>query len=290
MAVHATWDIAHDIATLLSYQFMVNALRAGTVVAVVAGAVGYVMVLRRQTFAGHTLALVGFPGAAGAVWLGLAPSLGYYVACVLAALVLAAVPVGRGPASGGRVDESAAIGMVQAFALATGFLFISLYNGLLNGPNDLLFGTILGVSDRQVVGLLVAGGIALLALVILGRPLLFASVDADVARARGVPVRLVGGAFLVLLGVVAAGTSQVTGSLLVLALLVAPAATAAQLTARPVVGMLIAIGVAVAVTWVGECVAFYSPYPVGFWVTTFAFAAYLAARGVAALALRRGAR
>ena len=116
MAVHATWDIAHDIATLLSYQFMVNALRAGTVVAVVAGAVGYVMVLRRQTFAGHTLALVGFPGAAGAVWLGLAPSLGYYAACVLAALVLAAVPAGRGPASGGRVDESATIGMVQAFA------------------------------------------------------------------------------------------------------------------------------------------------------------------------------
>ena len=281
MAVHATWDVAHDVYLLFTYHFMVNALRAGTIVAVVAGIVGYLMVVRQQSFAGHTLALVGFPGAAGAVWLGFAASAGFYVFCIAAALVIAFVPGGGSLRSGSRGDESAAIGVVQAFALATGFLFISLYHGFLTGPNDLLFGTIIGVSNGQVVGLLVAGGVVLVGLALLGRPLLFATVDADVARARGVPVRVIGAAFLVLLGIVAAGTSQVTGSLLVFALLVAPAAAASQLTSRPGLGMALSAGLAVVVTWVGEAVAFYSPYPVGFWVTTFAFATYVIARGVA---------
>ncbi len=118
---------------------------------------------------------------------------------------------------------------------------------------------------------------SLAALATLGRPLLFVSVDPAVAGARGVPVRLVNAGFLVLLGVAAAGTSQVTGSLLVFALLVAPAATAARLTARPLAGLLLSVGLALVVTWVGEGIAFFSPYPIGFWVTTLAFAAFLLA-------------
>ncbi len=279
MSTELTWNLVDDVRQLLSFHFMLNALRAGTIVAVVAGAIGYFMVLRRQAFAGHTLALIGFPGAAAATWLGISTGFGYFGFCIAAALVIAALPgAGRATATLGRSgEESAVIGTVQAFALACGFLFVSLYKGFLNGLNSLLFGTITGVTDRQVIVLLVAGGGCLAVLAALGRPLLFTSIDPDVARARGVPVRLVGTAFLVLLAIAAAGTSQVTGSLLVFSLLVAPAATASRLTARPALGLALSIGLALLVTWIGEGIAFFSPYPIGFWVTSLAFGAYLLA-------------
>ena len=288
-----SWNVVDDVQQLLSFHFMLNALRAGTIVAVVAGAIGYFMVLRRQAFAGHTLALIGFPGAAGAIWLGISAAFGYFGMCIAGALVIAALPGGgRATAgssgAGGAGEESAVVGTVQAFALACGFLFVSLYKGFLNGLNSLLFGTITGVTDDQVVVLLVAGAACLAVLVALGRPLLFASVDPDVARARGVPVRLLSASFLVLLAIAAAGTSQVTGSLLVFALLVAPAATASRLTARPAAGLALSIAIALLVTWVGEGIAFFSPYPIGFWVTTLAFGAFLLASAYRAAVDRFG--
>ena len=277
MDVHLSWNVVNDVRQLLEFHFMVNALRAGTIVAVVAGAIGYVMVLRRQSFAGHTLALLGFPGAAGAVWLGLDASVGFFGFCVAAAVLLGLAP------DSGSGQQGAAIGIVQSFGLACGLLFVSLYHGFLSGLNNLLFGTIVGVTDRQVLVLLVAGVVALVALAALGRPLLFASIDEAAARSRGVPTRLVGIAFLVLLGVAAAGASQVTGSLLVFALLVAPAATAVRLTARPVVGLVLSVAIALVVTWFGEGAAYFSPYPIGFWVTTFAFGLFLVATGYRAV-------
>src|SRR4051794_8760027 len=281
MPVHASWNLIVDIRQMLEFHFMVNALRAGTIVAVVAGAIGYVMVLRRQAFAGHTLAIIGFPGAAGATWLGIDPSFGFFGFCIAAAALLGLLPSGRQPNAGlgGFGEQSAVIGIVQSFGLACGLLFVSLYHGFLSGLNNLLFGTIVGVTDRQVLVLLVAGAVALTALVVMGRPLLFTSIDEAAARSRGVPTRLVGTAFLVLLGIAAAGASQVTGSLLVFALLVAPAATAVRLTARPVVGLALSITIALVVTWLGEGAAFFSPYPIGFWVTTFAFGLFLLANG-----------
>ena len=287
-----SWNLIADVREILSFHFMVNAIRAGTIVAVVAGAIGYLMVLRRQSFAGHTLAVIGFPGAAGATWLGLGAGLGYFGFCIAGALVIAALPAsgGTGTAFGGYGEESAGIGTVQALALACGFLFVSLYKGFLSGLNGLLFGTITGVSDAQVLVLLLAGAGCLVALAALGRPLLFASIDPAVAAARGVPVRALGAGFLVLLGIAAAGTSQVTGSLLVFALLVTPAAIALRLTARPAAGLALSIGVALAVTWIGEGIAFFSPYPIGFWVTTLAFAAYLLATAYRTTTDRLGPR
>jgi zinc/manganese transport system permease protein len=259
---------------------MVNAFWAGTVVAVVAAAVGWLMVLRRASFAGHTLALVSFPGAAGAVWLGISVTAGYFAASIAAALVIAMVP----PASrGGTSRESAVIGTVQAFALACGVLFVSLYGGLLDSVTGLLFGTFLGISDSQVVTLLIVGAAVLAVLVAIARPLFFASVDPDVASARGVPVRLLGVVFLVLLGTTAAEVSQITGVLLVFALLVMPAAAAQQLTARPVWSLALTVVLGLMVTWAGLAAAYFSRYPVGFYVTTFGFAVYgLAAAGRAA--------
>jgi zinc/manganese transport system permease protein len=292
MSAGLSWNLIDDVRQMLAFHFMVNALRAGTIVAVVAGAVGYFMVLRRQSFAGHTLAVIGFPGAAGATWLGISPVFGFFGFCIAGALVIAALPGGgrAGSGLGGYGEESAVIGTVQAFALACGFLFVSLYKGFLSGLNNLLFGTIIGVSDDQVVTLMIAGFICLAALALLARPLLFSSVDPAVARARGVPVRRVAASFLILLGVAAAGTSQVTGSLLVFALLVAPAATAARLTARPALGLTLSVVIALAVTWVGEGIAFFSPYPIGFWVSSLAFAAFLLASAYRAAADRYGRR
>ncbi|HTZ44317.1 MAG TPA: metal ABC transporter permease [Jatrophihabitans sp.] len=291
MSTGLSWNLVEDLRQLLSFHFMLNAMRAGTIVAVVSGAAGYFMVLRRQAFAGHTLAVVGFPGAAAAAWLGVNAGFGYFGACLVAALIIAVLPgggraAGTSPAAAG--EESAAIGTLQGFALACGFLFVSLYHGFLSGLTSLLFGSITGITDDQVLVLLVAGVLILAALAVIGRPLLFASVDAEVARARGVPVRLLSAAYLVLLGVAVAGTSQVTGSLLVFALLVAPAATASRLTARPGRGLLLSVGIALLVTWLGEGIAFFSPYQIGFWVTTLAFAAFVLASGYRALADRRG--
>ncbi|WP_375491308.1 metal ABC transporter permease [uncultured Jatrophihabitans sp.] len=284
MSTGLGWNVVDDARQLLAFHFMLNALRAGTIVAVVSGAIGYFMVLRRQSFVGHTLAVIGFPGAAAATYLGLATPLGYFGFCVAGALVIAALPAGGRASAGGFAGESAAVGTVQGFALACGFLFVSLYKGFLSGLNNLLFGSIVGVTDGQVVTLFVAGALCLAVLAVIGRRLLFASIDPDVARARGVPVRLLSAMFLVVLGVAAAGTSQVTGSLLVFALLVAPAATAARLTARPLTGLVLSVLIAVAVTWAGEGVAFFSSYPIGFWVTTFAFGLFVLAGGYRAVA------
>src|SRR4051812_31417189 len=147
---------------MLSYPFMVNAFRAGTCVALVAGVAGWFMVLRKQTFAGHTLAVVAFPGAAGATLIGVSASYGYFAACMAAAAVIGL----GGQAAPGRAfsAESAVIGTVQAFALACGLLFVSLYQGFLSGVNGLLFGSFLGITDAQVIGLAV---IALAVLAIL---------------------------------------------------------------------------------------------------------------------------
>jgi zinc/manganese transport system permease protein len=272
-----TWNLSRDLQQMFAFHFMVNAFRAGTVVAVVAAAVGWLMVLRRASFAGHTLAVVSFPGAAGAVWLGISVTAGYFAASIAAALVIAMAP----PASrGGTSRESAVIGTVQAFALACGVLFVSLYGGLLDSVTGLLFGTFLGIADAQVITLLIVGAGVLAVLAAIARPLFFASVDPDVASARGVPVRLLGVVFLVLLGSTAAEVSQITGALLVFALLVMPAAAAQQLTARPVWSLVLAVVLGLVVTWAGLAAAYFSSYPVGFYVTTFGFAAYgLAAAG-----------
>lgn len=273
-----SWDLIADLRELWSFPFMVNAFRAGTIVAVAAAVMGWFMVLRRQTFAGHTLAVAGFPGAAGATLLGVSASYGYFAFCVAAALVIAAIPRGG---QGEFAHESAVTGTVQAFALACGFLFIALYKGFLNGVNALLFGTFLGITTTQVVVLAGVSAVVLAATAVLGRPLLFTSIDPAVARALGVPVRAVSVVFLVLLGAAVAEASQITGTLLVFALLVMPAATAQALTARPRLSLLLSILIAVAVTWLGLGIAYYSVYPIGFFVTTIAFVLYVSAQTLA---------
>jgi zinc/manganese transport system permease protein len=278
-----SWNIVDDLRQLFSYAFMVNALEAGTIVAVMAGVTGWFMVLRRQTFAGHTLSVIAFPGAAAATLAGLPIAVGYFGFCGVGALALAGIAGSRRSLS----SESAAIGALQALALALGFLFVSLYHGVLNGLDSLLFGTFLGITTSQVATLLVVATATVVLIAAVGRPLLYASVDADVAQAAGVPVRLLGYGFLLVLGLGVAATSQITGALLVFALLVTPAATAHQITSRPIVGVALSVALALAVTWLGLALAFFSIYPVGFYITSLAFGAYVVARTARALAGRR---
>jgi zinc/manganese transport system permease protein len=284
--VSFSWNLLADIRTMWAYPFMVSAFRAGTVVAVVSGVMGWFMVLRRQTFAGHTLALSAFPGAAGATLIGISSVYGYYGFCIGAAAVISLAArqgrPGRGPGAS-RVSESALTGIVQAFTLACGLLFVALYQGFLNGTTALLFGSFLGITNGQVM-VLAGSGLAVLAvLAVIGRPLLFASVDPDMATASGVPVRALSVVFLVLLGAAVAETAQITGALLVFALLVMPAAAAQRLTSRPATSLLLAVAIGIVVTWTGLTAAFFSPYPIGFYVTSIAFAVYLAAQAVPAL-------
>lgn len=270
------WNPVLDIQEMWSLPSMVNAYRAGTIIAVTAGIVGWFMVLRRQTFAGHTVALAGFPGAAGAVLLGVGASYGYFGFCIGAALVIAAA---ARSGTGGMSHESALTGVVQAFALACGMLFVSLSKTFLNGVNSLLFGSFLGVTSGDVATLGIAAALVLGAMAAIGRPLLFASADPAVAAARGVPVRALGAVFLVLLGATAAEVSQITGSLLVFALLVMPAATAQKVTARPALGLALTVVIGALVTWFGLALAYFivPSYPIGFYVTTLAFVLYIAA-------------
>lgn len=269
-----TWNLVRDVQEMWSLPSMVNAYRAGTIIAVTAGVVGWFMVLRRQSFAGHTISVAGFPGAAGAILLGVASAYGYFVFCIAAALAIA---YGTRPGSRAAAHESALTGVVQAFALACGMLFVSLYGGFLSTVESLLFGSILGITDGDVIVLAAVAVIVLAAMAVIGRPLLFASVDPDVARARGVPARLLGAVFLVLLGATTAQVSQITGSLLIFALLVMPAATAQIITARPGLSLLLTVLIGLLVSWVGFAFAFFTVYPIGFYITSFAFAAYVLA-------------
>jgi zinc/manganese transport system permease protein len=198
---------------------------------------------------------------------------GYFGACVLAALAIGLLPPTVG--GSGRSEESAVIGTVQAFLLAAGFLFVSLYRGFLGGIDALLFGSFLGISAGRVVVVAAVSVGCLLALGLIGRPLLFASVDPGVAAARGIPVRLLSALMLLVLGLAAAEISQITGALLVFALLVMPAAAAQQLTARPGPGLALAAGLGVAIVWLSLVIAYYAPYPVGFFTTSVGLVVYL---------------
>src|SRR5947209_10727059 len=219
MTITLSPDPIADLQALLSYPFMVNALEAGTIVAVLGAVVGWYMVLRRQAFAGHTLSVMAFPGAAGAALAGLPTALGYYVACGGAALFMRRARGSR--IRRGYGTETATIATVQAVGLAAGYLFLSLNDSVLGGTETLLFGTFLGISQSQVLVLALVALAALVLVAMAARPLLLETIDPEAAMARGLPVGALDTGFLLVLAAAVAATSQITGALLVFALLVA---------------------------------------------------------------------
>ena len=271
----ASWDLLADLQMLLQFHFMQNAFVAGTLVALLAGVAGYFVVLRGQSFVAHMLSQVGFPGAAAGVLVHVSPVLGLIAFCITAALGIGWMA--RNLDAGHRA-ESAAVGSILAFSLGLGLLFFRLYAGSAQGIYSFLFGTIVGISDRDVQLTLVVAVLCVGALAVIGRPLIFASVDPDVAEARGVPVRALSIAFLVVLALSVAVTVQIVGTLLIFALLVAPGASALLLSARPGRALALSVLLSLAFTWLGLAFAYFTDLPVGFFITSLAFAAYLTVR------------
>lgn len=287
MNPHLSIDPTSDLHQMWAYPFMVNALEAGTIVAVMAALTGWFMVLRRQTFAGHTLSVTSLPGGSAAALAGLPLSLGYFCFCGLGAVVIAASS--RRSDRRDLAQESAVVGSVQAGALAIGFLFLSLYGGILENLEELLFGSFLGITSTQVLVLAATTGTIVLFFLVAGRPLLYASIDELAAGSRGVPVRALHVAFLLVLGLAVGATAQITGALLVFALLVAPAATAQQLTARIPVSVALTLLFGLTTVWIGLTLAYFGNHSVGFYIATIAFSLYAVCR-VGRLAVRRMAR
>jgi zinc/manganese transport system permease protein len=265
------FNILSDLQQILGYQFMQHAFEAGTIVAVIAGITGYFVVLRRSAFTAHAFSEMGFAGAAGAVLLGLPPIVGLLLGSTTGGLAIAVL--GRR-----ATNRDTQIGIVLAFALGLGLLFISLYTGYATAAYSILFGEILGISYDSVLLTLVAGVAILGGIAIVYRPLLFASLDEDVAEAKGVPMLFLGMVFLVLVAVAVSFAVQVTGVLLIFSLMVTPAATAQYLARRPQRAILISVVIALMVTWSGLFISFYEPYPVSFFITGIVFALYLMVR------------
>ncbi len=271
-----SWNLLADIQILFHYHFMQNAYLAGTLVALAAGMIGYFMVLRDQSFAGHSLANVGFAGATGASLFGITPVVGLFIAGLLAAVGIQTLNV----AARQNRQSDIAVGAVFTASLALGFLFIHLSKAeYAANVYNVLFGNVLGISDADVSVIAWSTLLLMSVLAIIARPLFFASIDPDVAAAHGVPVRALAFGYLVLLALEVAVAVQVVGVLLIFALLVTPAAIAQYVTTRPVVAVLVAIAFALIFTWSGLAAGYVSPYPVGFFITTFAFGTYVLVRG-----------
>jgi zinc/manganese transport system permease protein len=273
------WNIVTDLRDMWQWAFMRQAFEAGSIIAVVAGIVGYFVILRRSAFATHALGHVGFSGAAGAVLLGVNPVYG---------LLLFTMGGGSGMALLGRraATRDIEIGTVLAFMLGLGLVFLSLYNGNASEVVSILFGDIEGVSAAGVLLTLEAGIIVLAVLALIYRPLLFSSLDEDVAEAKGLPMLALNLGFMLLLAVAISFAVQVVGVLLIFALMVTPAATAVQLTKRPLYALIVSVAVALFSIWAGLFIAWYEQYPPSFFIVTLSFALYVAVRGSFALSRR----
>jgi zinc/manganese transport system permease protein len=264
-------NILNVLEQPFQYLFMQHAFEAGTLVAIIAGIVGYFVVLRRSSFAAHSLSHIGFAGAAGAVLVGISPVFGLLLFTSVGGIGMTAL----GPRASHRDVQ---IGTVLAFMLGLGVLFISLYTGYATEAYSILFGEILGISSSDVLITAIAGLVILLAISVVYRPLLFSSLDEDVAEAKGLPMHRLGVIFMLLVALATSIAVQVVGVLLIFSLMVTPAAIAQRLAKRPWRAILTSVIIALAATWLGLFVAFYEPYPVSFFITTIVFILYLLVR------------
>ena len=274
-----TLNLWQDVTNILCYGFMRQALLAGTILSIITGLVGFFVVIRHQAFAGESLSDVAFTGALGGAAFGFNPLLALIGTTVLVALAMG----GFGERLRGR---DVAIGTVLAWVLGLGVLFLSLFTTNASGTGTgfsgvtVLFGNILGISTEQTTTIAIISGVCMLVLLYIARPLLFASLDPDVAAAQGVPVRLLGLGFMVLLAVTVSVATMAVGALLVFALLLLPAATAYQLTTRPGVALALSAGLALALTWLGIAIGFYTGYPSSVCISLASFVSYILIIGI----------
>ena len=264
---------------MLAYDFMRTAFAAGGVVALLSGVVGYFLVLRGQTFAGHALSHVGFTGATGAVLFGLSPLAGLVGFTVLAGF-------GMGFLGERIAARDVAIGMMLSLALGLGLLFLHFYTAYATQATALLFGNVLGVSRSALLSLAVLSVLSLAALACIARPLLFASLQPELAEAKGVPMRFLSVAFLMIVGVAVAECAQVVGVLLVFTLMVGPASAAQNMVRRLGPGLALAAALALGETWAGIVLSWQTNWPASFWITLLSGLVFLGSVAFASAARR----
>lgn len=270
-----SWNLVADAQQMLAVDFMRAAFLSGSVIAVTCGLVGYYVLLRRLIFASDALSHVGFAGAMAAAFLGWNPFVGLFGGSII-------VGIGMGqPGRSNARSRDVAIGTVLAWILGLGALFLGLYlahpaaNTNIAVGVGVLFGSIFGVDAQTALVISVVGAATSIVLLAMARPLLFASLDPEVARARGLPVRLLDALFLTLLAVTVAEAVPAVGALLVFALIVTPAASARRLATRPYVALFLSAALALVITWVGLTMAFYLSYPMSFDISALGFVVYV---------------
>jgi zinc/manganese transport system permease protein len=270
----------------LYFPLLQNTLLAGSIIAIVAALMGYFLIMRGLTFAGHALPYVGFAGAAGAVLLGIDPVFGLF------AFTLAG-GVGIGFLGKEAHARDITIGILMTFALGLGLMFFALYSGYAELVYSYLFGTILGISQQDVLVTAVCSLIAVAALIVMFRPLLFSTMDPIVASSRGIPVYALSIIFMALVAIAVAMSIQIVGTLLVFTLLVGPAATAIRIANRPLWAIILAVFLGLLYTWLGiflAVVLFNGTLPVSFFIATISFSVYLPIRLLSPLWIGRGIR
>jgi zinc/manganese transport system permease protein len=256
----------------LGYDFVRNALMAGSLAAVLGAVVGYFVIVRNVAFAAHALSHIGFTGAAAAALFGLYPLQGMLLFTVGAGAFMGT--------TGDKLNRSdMAIGMVLSVSLGLGVLFLSLYRGYAGQAQAILFGDILGVSLPQVVEMAVLSVVSLAALAIFSRRLLFASTQPALAEARGLSLTTLSIAFMVILAVSVSLASQVVGVLLTFTLVIAPAGITLRLCHTFWTGLIVAVCLSLAAVWSGILLACVTNLPVTFWITALFFVIYLVVEG-----------
>jgi zinc/manganese transport system permease protein len=256
------------LANYLGYEFVQNALVAGTLAAILGAIVGYFVIVRSAGFAAHALAHIGFAGAAGAALLGLSSLEGML-------LLTVASGVAMGAAGDKLQSKDLAIGMVLSMALGLGMLFLSLYSSFAGQAKAILFGSPFGVSRGQIEEMVLLSLLSLIALAIFSRRLLFASTQPRLAEARGLSLRGLSMAFMAVLAVSVTLASQIVGILLVFTLVIAPAGIALRLCRSFWSGILISVALGVTAVWIGILLDCVTGYPATFWITALFFILYL---------------
>jgi zinc/manganese transport system permease protein len=275
----------HDVVNFSDYGELLplvrNSLIAGVVLGVLGGVVGVVVMARDLPFAVHGISELSFAGASGALLFGAGVSSGAFVGSLLAALLLGVLGLRAR-------DRNSVIGVIMPFGLGLGILFLALYHGRAANKFGLLTGQIVAVDTTGLRTLAITAVLVLAVLAAIWRPLMFASLDEEVAAARGVPVRLLGPLFMVLLGCAVAVSVQIVGALLVLALLLVPAAAAMKVTASPLWVPVLSVIFALTATVGGIFVAIGTTIPISPYITTISFVIYLVCRVLGWLRGRRG--
>jgi zinc/manganese transport system permease protein len=252
---------------MFAYEFMTNAFAAAGIVAVVSGVVGYFLVMRGQTFAGHALSHIGFAGATGAGLIGLAPLWGLLGFTLAAGIFMGAL-------SERISNRDVAIGVVLALALGFGLLFLHYYTAFATQATAILFGNVLAVDRATIATLAALGLVTLAALAAIMRPLIFSSLQPELAEAKGVPLRFVSTAFLAIVALAVSACAQIVGVLLVFTLMVGPPAAAQRVTTGLWSGLTVAAGLALAEAWLGIAMAFYTDWPVSFCIALLSALGY----------------